>query len=147
MRISNILFVGFVCGIITGFPSVHAQKVEEPFVRITTPDPDDRVPIGNLTIYGRSSDNATTPCLVSVSLNGEWPPDSATPSGPAGKEDYSRWKYTFDPYFALIEEGENLIESNIFCQQAGNNSTAWDSINVTGEPQPLKWLNRNQSIN
>ena len=139
----EIFLVASILGLVfSGTLAGYAQVLEEPFVRITTPDPGDHVPPGNLTIYGRSSDNATNSCLVSVTLNDEWPLDPAEPTGSAGNEDYSRWTYTFTPYFSIIKNGENKIESNIFCEQNGANATAWDSVNVTGDPLGVDWTNQ-----
>jgi hypothetical protein len=113
----------------------YAQRADGLYVRITTPDENEHVPTGNLTIYGRSSDNATTPCHVLVTVNDKWPLDPATAAGPGGKDDYSRWTYTYTPYFGLIKEGSNKLESGIRCQQNGTNSTAWHALNVTGESE------------
>jgi hypothetical protein len=136
--VSAIIFGTVVFGmLLTHFLTSNAQRADGLYVRITTPDENEHVPTGNLTIYGRSSDDATTPCHVLVTLNDKWPLDPATPTGSGGKDDYSTWTYTYTPYFGLIKEGSNKLESSIRCQQNGANSTAWHALNVTGEPEEL----------
>lgn len=121
----------------SSFGNSYAQVIIEPFVKISSPEPDTHVPTGNLTIYGRSSDNATTPCRVFVLLNADWPMDPAVAEGPEGKDDYSKWTYTFTPYYSVVSEGQNKIESGLYCNQTVAEATAWHSINVTGTPSKL----------
>ena len=59
-------------------------------------------------------------------------------TGPEGKDDYSRWTFTFDPYSSLIKQGKNEIVSKIVCIPQGvtnsnnNLSASYNKINVTG---------------
>jgi hypothetical protein len=109
------------------------SSLQKPEIVITYPDVNQTIPTGTLTIYGKSSDNAATHCLVSSLLNEERPYQNATGTGPAGKDDYSKWTFTFDPYYTIINEGLNEIVSRIICfQDDGTNRTAFNSINVTG---------------
>jgi hypothetical protein len=111
---------------------INAQMIEKPVVTVTFPDPNQKVKPGTLTIYGTSSDNALRPCYVTALLNEERPYQNVTATGPEGKDDYSKWTFTFDPYYTLIEPGQNEIVSRISCTQAdGTNSTSFNKINVT----------------
>lgn len=105
----------------------------EPEVVITYPDENQTLPTGTLAIFGTSSDNAKTRCTVSALLNDERPYQNVTASGPASRDDYSKWTFTFDPYYTLIKEGQNEIVSKIVCDNdGGTNSTAFNKLNVTG---------------
>jgi hypothetical protein len=105
----------------------------EPEVVITYPDENQTIPTGTLAIFGTSSDNATTRCIVSALLNDERPYQNVTATGPASGDDYSKWTFTFDPYYTLIEEGPNEMVSKIICENDGGaNSTAFNKVNVTG---------------
>ena len=100
---------------------------------ITYPDENQTLPTGTLAIFGTSSDNAKTRCTVSALLNDERPYQNVTASGPASGDDYSKWTFTFDPYYTLIKEGQNEIVSKIVCENNGGaNSTAFNNVNVTG---------------
>ena len=114
--------------------SVDAQKDQKPQVKITYPEADQHIPSGRLTIYGTSSDSHLTLCQVSVLLNDERPYQNATATGREGKDDYSKWTFTFDPYYSLIREGANELVSKVICHyNDGTNSTSYNKINITGE--------------
>jgi hypothetical protein len=118
---------------------INAQMIEKPVVTVTFPDPNQKVKTGTLTIYGTSSDNALRPCFVTALLNEERPYQNVTATGPEGKDDYSKWTFTFDPYYTLIEPGQNEIVSRISCTQAdGTNSTSFNKINVTAAQAELQ---------
>jgi hypothetical protein len=120
----------FVCSLLI----INAQMVEDPKIEISSPDPDQEVDAGILTIYGTSSDNALRPCHVSVVLNELWPYRNVTATGPEGSSDYSKWKFTFDPYYTMIEEGQNEIAAKIVCTQNDDtNSTAINKLYVTAQ--------------
>ena len=110
---------------------INAQMIEKPVVTITFPDPNQKVKPGTLTVYGTSSDNAL--------LNEERPYQNVTATGPEGKDDYSKWTFTFDPYYTIIEAGQNEIVSRISCtQDDGTNSTSFNKINVTAPQAELQ---------
>jgi hypothetical protein len=115
------------------FLLVDAQKDQKPQVEITYPNADQHIPSGKLTIYGTSSDSHLTLCQVYVLLNDERPYQNATATGREGKDDYSKWTFTFDPYYSLIREGANELVSKVICHyNDGTNSTSHNKINVTG---------------
>ena len=116
------------------FQFVDAQKDQKPQVKITYPDADQHIPSGRLTIYGTSSDSHLTLCQVFVLLNDERPYQNATATGREGKDDYSKWTFSFDPYYSLIREGANELVSKVICHyNDGTNSTSYNKITVTGE--------------
>lgn len=131
-------FVGIVSLSLSPYTSVlHAQMIERPKVTITNPDADQDVPVGNLTIYGTSSDNASRSCKILILLNDDKPYQNAFARGLEGRADYSRWTFTFDPYSSLIKHGQNEIVSKIVCIQQGvtnsnDLSVSYNKINVTG---------------
>lgn len=109
-----------------------------PEVTITYPDANQTLPTGTLAMYGTSSDNATARCIVSALLNDERPYQNVTATGPASKDDYSKWTFTFDPYYTLIKQGSNELVARIICEDGGTNSTAFNKMNVTGvQPEEL----------
>jgi len=103
-------------------------------VKITNPAKGQQVAIGkNLTLLGTSSYNVTSNCGVFVIVDGLRPYQKTIPTGQAGGNDYSTWKYTFTPpYAGTIREGVNRITAKLLCQANPANLTKFYSINVTG---------------
>jgi hypothetical protein len=117
----------------TSASSAAAPTLSRPEVTITYPDANQTLPTGTLAMFGTSSDNATARCLVSALLNDERPYQNVTATGPASKDDYSKWTFTFDPYYTLVKPGSNEVVARIMCQyDGGSNSTAFNKMNVTG---------------
>lgn len=115
------------------FLFVKAQKVQDPKVEITYPEAYQHIPSGRLKVYGISSDSNSTLCQVFILINDQRPYQNATGTGPQGKDDYSKWTFTFDPYYSLVRDGSNQIVSKIVCQyNDGTNSAAYNKIYVTG---------------
>ena len=103
-------------------------------VKMTTPYDSAKVPSGELTIYGTSSDDDTKNCQVFVDWNDLKPMQIVTPQGPNGNEDYSKWSYTYTSGYHNIVEGTNELTSKITCyDQAQNEISKSYSINVTGK--------------
>ena len=103
-------------------------------LKITNPVKGQQVAIGrNITLSGTSSYNATSNCGVFVIVHGVRPYQKTIPTGQAGGNDYSTWKYTFTPAYAgTIGEGVNRITAKLVCQANPVNLTKFYSINVTG---------------
>src|ERR1700739_4129555 len=103
-------------------------------VKITGPAKGQQVGVGkNLTLSGTSSTNSTSNCWVYVIVDGVRPYQKTIPTGQAGGNDYSKWKYTFTPTYAgSIREGINRITAKLLCQANPANLTKFYSINVTG---------------
>ncbi|HET6717496.1 MAG TPA: hypothetical protein VFG90_10230, partial [Nitrososphaeraceae archaeon] len=103
-------------------------------VKINTPSDSVSVPVGDLTIYGASSDNNVTNCQVYADWNDLKPMQIVTANGPKGDADYSKWSYTYNGDYHGIVEGSNELTSKITCyDQVQKLATSKSySINVTG---------------
>jgi hypothetical protein len=113
-------------------PSSYAQSIP-PTVKITSPDSNNQqVPIGELTIFGTSSDNSQTDCAVYVDWNDLKPYQKVVATGPGGKDDYSKWTFTYTENYHTITKGVNELTSKISCYGNPINLTKHNSINVTG---------------
>ncbi len=108
-------------------------------VKITSPKPNQTVPIGELTIYGTSSDAPETNCQVYVDWNDAKPMQIVTGGGPGGPNDYSNWTFRYTQNYHLVSEGINELTSKISCygnSSVSNVTTKYYSINVTGSTNP-----------
>jgi hypothetical protein len=136
-----LLFVGIISLSLSPHTLVLvAQMIERPKVTITNPDSDQEVPVGNLTIYGTSSDDDSRSCKILILLNDDKPYQDALARGPGGRDDYSKWTFMFDLYSSLIKHGQNEVVSKIVCNQQGvtnsnNQSVSHNKINVTGSKE------------
>ena len=103
-------------------------------VKINTPTNSVSVPVGDLTIYGASSDNNSTNCQVYADWNDLKPMQIVTANGPNGDADYSKWSYTYNGDYHDIVEGPNELTSKITCYDQVQKATSSKSysINVTG---------------
>jgi hypothetical protein len=117
----------------------NTNIASSPGVKISSPAKGQQVPIGILTISGTSTDDPVHNCQVSVLLNGIKPYQRTIATGQSNGEvgranDYSTWKYTFTPGYAVIKEGINKITSKISCSPVNSLTSLnkWYSVNVTG---------------
>lgn len=101
-------------------------------IKIISPPHDKKVPAGNLTILGTSTDNESMNCTVYVDWNNLKPFQKAIATGPYGKNDYSSWTFTYTPSYHKITNGTNNLTSKLECQKGGTITSKWNSINVTG---------------
>jgi hypothetical protein len=101
-------------------------------VKILSPVSGKDVPVGNLTIFGVSTDNEKSDCTVLVDWNDEKPFQEAKAAGPYGNDDYSSWTFTYSPSYHTIENGINDLTSKLECLENSKVTTKWHSINVTG---------------
>ena len=136
-----VAFVGphFAYGQFSSSSNDNLSMSQKIGVKITSPKPNQTVPIGELTIYGTSSDGSDTNCQVYVDWNDAKPMQIVTGVGPGGPNDYSNWTFTYTANYHLISEGTNELTSKISCN--GNSSvgivtTKYYSINVTGSTNP-----------
>jgi hypothetical protein len=118
-------------------------------VKINTPSDSVNVPVGDLTIYGASSDNNSTNCQVYADWNDLKPMQVVTADGPNGDADYSEWSYTFNSKYHGIVEGPNELTSKITCyDQAQKLATSKSySINVTGTTDDSEVVNNTANQN
>jgi hypothetical protein len=111
----------------------HAQLGNTVGIKITSPNTGQQVPVGQLTISGISTDNATSDCTVYADLNNLKPFQKAIATGPGGVDDYSRWNYTYTNNYHLITNGTNELTAKLSCISNPSNITKWNSVNVTGQ--------------
>ena len=71
-------------------------------VKITSPSTGQEIPVGELTIFGISTDNSTSDCQVHVDVDDTKPFQKATATGPMIKDDYSTWIFTYTQDYCLI---------------------------------------------
>ena len=112
-------------------------------VKITSPKVNQTVPIGELTVNGTSSDSPQTNCQVFVDLNDTKPMQNVTGVGLGGPKDYSNWTFTYTQNYHLIDKGLNELTSKISCYDnlgAGNVTTKYYSINITGTDNPTSFI-------
>jgi hypothetical protein len=101
-------------------------------VKILSPKSGKEIPVGNLTIFGISTDNEKSNCSVSVDWNNKKPFQKAIGTGPYGNDDYSSWIFTYSPSYHTIKNGLNDLTSKLECVENSKVTTKWNSINVTG---------------
>jgi len=142
--ISSLILVVFLIAAICINNSAFAQKQEEEQqqvtntmgVKITSHTLWQKVPVGELTISGTSTDNAANNCQVYVDVNDQKPFQNATATGPSGANDYSTWTFTYTDKYYLIRDGLNDLTAKLSCIDDNNNDTAtvtkYYSINVVG---------------
>ena len=102
-------------------------------VKIISPLAGQQVPVGELTISGVSTDNATTDCTVYADWNDQKPFQKAVATGLGGTNDYSTWTFTYTQNYHLITNGTNNLTSKLSCLSNPTNVTKWNSVNVIGE--------------
>jgi hypothetical protein len=145
-----VLSVLLISVIFVGPYFIHAQfsntndtKTSQKIgIKITSPKANQTVPLGELTIYGTSSDTPETNCLVYVDWNDAKPMQNVTGIGSGGPNDYSNWTFTYTQKYYLIAEGNNELTSKISCYTnsgISNMTTKYYSINVTGSSNPTSF--------
>lgn len=104
-------------------------------IKITSPVAD-QVPVGELTISGISTDNATSDCTVYADWNNTKAFQKAIATGAGGVNDYSTWNYTYTDKYHLITNGTNNLTSKLSCLNNNDGGTAnlttYYSLDVTG---------------
>ena len=102
-------------------------------IKITSPSTGQQVPVGELTISGISTDNATADCTVYADWNDQKPFQKAVATGLGGVNDYSAWTFTYTQNYHLITNGTNNLTSKLSCLSSPTNVTKWNSVDVIGE--------------
>jgi len=100
-----------------------------------SPHKGQQIPVSNhLVVSGISSppDKIQTDCTVSVLLNSVRPYQKAVATGHGGTTDFSTWRYSITPNYAIIKQGQNKITAKISCAANPTNLTKFNSLNVTG---------------
>ncbi|MDQ3868819.1 MAG: hypothetical protein M3250_04590 [Thermoproteota archaeon] len=139
----EIIFKGFVLYLVitlillistTNFAFTQEEQATNTIsIKITSPVTGQRIPIGELTISGTSTDNTTTDCTVYADWNDQKPFQKAIATGPGGVNDYSTWTFTYTDKYHLITNGTNNLTSKLSCLNNPTNLTKWNSIDVIGE--------------
>jgi hypothetical protein len=136
-RIVLSLVIALILLIVTCTNSAFSQQDQEVTstigIKITSPVTDQQVPVGELTISGVSTDNATTDCTVYADWNDQKPFQKAVATGLGGTNDYSTWTFTYTQNYHLITNGTNNLTSKLSCLSNPTNVTKWNSVNVIGE--------------
>ena len=121
---------------ISQIPDISKYKV-----RIAFPEDGQMVPVGELTIHGTASYNATiSDCTVYADWNDLQPMQKVMPAGPnytdfgRNDNDYSKWIFTYTDKYHLISEGANELTAKLSCDIGPFNSTRYYSVNITGIP-------------
>ena len=112
--------------------SIYAQLQNTLGLKITSHEQGQEVPIGELTISGTSTDNATSDCIVYADVNDIKPFQKALATGPGGENDYSKWNFTYTQNYHLIANGTNELTSKLSCVSGPANLTKWNSVIVVG---------------
>ena len=127
-----LVILSFVCFL---YNTVSADRTLFPSIdiKISSPHAAEQIPVGGITIFGTSTDNATRDCEVSVILNNIRPYNKAMATGPGGENDYSTWFFMYySNDFGFIKDGQNQITAKLSCYFAPFSLTKYYSINVTG---------------
>jgi hypothetical protein len=101
-------------------------------VKITSPSTGQEIPVGELTIFGISTDNSTTDCQVHVDIDDTKPFQKATATGPMIKDDYSTWIFTYTQDYQLIREDENELTAKISCLYGPVNLSKYHTVTIIG---------------
>jgi hypothetical protein len=140
MLLTSVIVVAFVgphlvAGQLTANSNNNPGMSQKIGVKITSPKPNQTVPMGELTIHGTSSDGPVTNCQVYADWNDAKPMQNVTGTGPGGPNDYSNWTFTYTQNYHLVSEGTNELTSKISCygnSGVSNMTSKFYSINVTG---------------
>ena len=108
------------------------QVTDELGVKIVFPVNGQRIPIGQLVLFGTSSDNGTTDCHVYADWNDIKSFQNVLAAGPNRPDDYSTWTFSYTEDYHLIQEGANELTAKLFCHFNPMNYTKYYTINVTG---------------
>jgi hypothetical protein len=112
--------------------TIYAQLQNTLGLKITSHEQGQEVPVGELTISGTSTDNATSDCIVYADVNDIKPFQKTVATGPGGENDYSTWNFTYTQNYHLIANGTNELTSKLSCVSSPANLTKWNSVIVVG---------------
>ena len=102
-------------------------------VKISYPPLNHQVPIGELPVFGSSSDNGSANCEVYLDWNNDNIFHLARAAGPEGYSDFSAWIYVYSEKNHLIVNGTNDLTAKMLCSVDNNfNLTRYNSIKIIG---------------
>jgi hypothetical protein len=133
-----------VCGPnLTKWYSVNVTGIplNTSMLNIISPDTDEHISTGNITVYGTSMDDFYMDCQVYVSKN-NLPFQKAIAAGLTGARDFSAWRFTYSDEYATITPGNtNNLAAKLSCggnlnSQTTGSKTTYATVNVIGINQP-----------
>jgi hypothetical protein len=141
-----------------------SPTVKNPYgIRITDPTKGEQFLVNGTTYYNNNGQKLSlngfsvansgnlTNCDVTIVTNNKFPYQPANGTGPHGKDDFSKWSYTFSSEYANLHEGSNKITSKLTCDSGS--AKAYYSVNITGMkfngtfPKPKVSLNHASQTN
>jgi hypothetical protein len=132
--ILNFIFVLVVISNICGiFPQNisygQTQKLpEELGVKIVFPFHYQQVPNGEVPMFGSSTDNELTDCIIYADWNDDKKFKEVMPTGPGGHNDFSTWMYTYAQQDHSITTGINDLTAKMICSVDHINFTKYASV-------------------
>jgi len=103
-------------------------------VKISFPPINHQVPLGELPVFGSSSDNESADCEVYLDWNNDKEFHIARAAGPGGYSDFSTWIYAYSEKNHLIVNGTNDLTAKMVCSVDNNfNLTRYNSIKIVGD--------------
>ena len=106
-------------------------------VKISYPPFKHQVPLGELPVFGSSSDNESADCEVHLDWNNDNAFQQARAAGPGGYSDFSTWIYVYSEKNHPIMNGTNDLTAKMLCSVDNNfNLTRYNSIKIVGDD---KW--------
>ena len=107
-----------------------SQLPEKLGVKIAFPFQYQQVPPGELPMFGSSTDNETTDCIIYADWNNNKEFQEVTPIGPGGHNDFSTWMYTYSQQDHPITSGINDLTAKMICSVDNINFTKYTSVQV-----------------
>ena len=102
-------------------------------VKISFPSFNQQVPLGELPVFGSSSDNESANCEVYLDWNNDNAFHQARAAGPNGSSDFSTWIYVYSEKNHLIVNGSNDLTAKLLCSVDNNfNLTRYNSVKIIG---------------
>ena len=132
MLFDKIAIIGKVFGQLPASSSLPSSPIS---IKIVHPDYGQITNVKNkLEISGESRYEPSYACQVSVIINDVKPYQKTTPTGDGIQNDYSTWKYTINPDYTTIRNGDNRITARLICtDDMGQDVRKWYSVNVIGQ--------------
>ena len=108
------------------------QLPEKLGVKIAFPFQYQQIPTGEIPMFGSSTDNEITDCIIYADWNDNKEFKEVMPIGPGGHNDFSTWMYTYTQKDHLITNGINDLTAKMICSIDNINFTKFASIKVIG---------------
>ena len=125
-----LIFLGLSYGVSYGIIENVPDKLS---VKISYP-PFNHRPLGELPVFGSSSDNESSYCEVYLDWNNDNAFHQARAAGPGGYSDFSTWIYVYGEKNHPIVNGTNDLTAKMLCSVHNNfNLTRYNSIKIIGD--------------